>query len=308
MKFHSATLKLSMLFAFFLLISCEERTKQENYETTPKTSDVTTETSKESNTYYAWVDNINVRDASNTKGKVIGNYTSKDALEFTGTKSDAKETIVLRGVAYNENWLRVTTKDDKEGWVFGGAVTKEGDRKGNGINTKDIFDFPHFGNFDLTTWTDLGVTNREAGDAETATYRYMKNDQVLEIENTNVGEYGYYNTYRLMNTNDEILKERKFGFQAGMGDDGTQMKLSETVKDYTSKKQYERTQMLTKHFMQLNARPEMVNGTWEENTLVVEKKVTETETALDKKIAFAKPLQIINDIETDDTIIGYKKN
>ncbi len=274
MKFNSLSLKLSTLFVVFLLISCENKTKQETLETTLKTTSETTEAiteiTKSTNTYYAWVDNINIRETFHIKGKVIGTYTSEDALEYTGITSNVKDLIVLRGVAYDENWLKVVTKDNKKGWVFGGAVKQEGDEKGNGIITQDVFDFPHFGSFDLTSWTDLGVVKSEAGDAETSTFRYMKNNQILEIEKTNVGEYGYYYTYRLMDAKNKLQKERKFGFTAGMGNNGTMMELSETVKDYDSKKQYERQQMLTKHFMQLNARPEMVNGVWKEIALEIE--------------------------------------
>ncbi|QHI38468.1 hypothetical protein IMCC3317_38610 [Kordia antarctica] len=288
MKINSLTSKFSMFFAVIFLISCGDKTKQENPETTTETtseaSDTTAETPKEDTTYYSWVDNINVRDASNTKGKVVGTYSAEDALEFTGVKSDHKDIITLRGVAYNDNWLKITTKDNKEGWVFGGAVKHEDEIKGNGIITNEKFDFPHFGSFDLNSWTDLGVTKTQGGDAETSTYRYMKDNQILEIEKTDVGEYGYYYTYRLMDAKNTLQKERKFSFEAGMGDTGTMMELTEVVKNFTNKKQYARKQMLTKHFMQLNARPEMVNGNWEETALIDE-----------SKIAFAKPLQIISD-------------
>jgi hypothetical protein len=273
MKFHSLTLKLSTLFVVFLLISCGDKTKQETPKTDTETSsEVTEETPKENNTYYSWVDNINVRDASNTKGKVVGTYTSEEPLEFTGTRSDHRDIIVLRGVAYDENWLKVTTKDNKEGWVFAGAVKKESEAKGNEIITKNTFNFPHFGSFDVTNWTDLGVTKSEAGDAETSIYSYMKDNQILEVEKTDVGEYGYYYTYRLMDAKNKLQKERKFSFQANMGDDGTMMELTETAKDFINKKQYTRKQMLAKHFMQLNARAEMVNGVWEEVGLEIETK------------------------------------
>lgn len=270
MKFYSRVLKLSALFFVFALFSCEEKTKKETPESTSETSETTTEIPKENNIYFAWVDNINIRDAANTKENVIGTYTTKDTLEFTGTKSDTKDIIVLRGVVYDEHWLKVTTKDNKEGWVFGGAVKKETESKGNGIITKDVFAFPHFGNFDIASWTSLGIEKREAGDAETTTSSYMKGNQIIEIEKTDVGEYGYYYTYRLLDAKRNLLKERKFSFTTGMGDEGNLMELTEIVKDYTTKKQYERKQMLTKHFMQLNARPEMVNGTWQEMDLKIE--------------------------------------
>jgi len=272
MKFYSSILKFTALFTFILLISCGDTTKKDTPKTeiNSETSETTAATSKQNTVYYSWVDNINIRDASNTKGKVIGTYSSKDALVFTGIKSDHKDIIVLRGIAYDENWLKVTTKDNKEGWVFGGAVKKKGQIKGNEIITNEKFNFPHFGSFDVTTWTNLGVTDSGGGDAETKTYRYQKNNQILEIEKTDVGEYGYYRTYRLMNAKSTLLNEREFSFTVDMSNEPYTMELTETVKDFSTKKQYMRKQTLGKHFMSLNAYPEMVLGVWEEKILEIE--------------------------------------
>ncbi len=259
-----------MLFSVFLIISCgDDKAKKETPETNTET---TSETPKIDNTYYAWVDNINIRNASNTKGNVIGTYTSKDALEFTGTKSDHKDIIVLRGVVYDDYWLKVTTKDNKQGWVYGGAVKKEGDERGNGIITDNKFDFPYFGKFDLTTWKNMGVQNEEAGDAETQTTTYSKDRQTLEVIKTDVGEYGYYQTYVLKNNEKKILKEREFSFSVDVGDGNNRiMELTETVKDYMTKVQYTRSQKTNKHFMQMNAKPLMVNGTWESTAFTPKK-------------------------------------
>ncbi len=50
-------------------------------------------------------------------------------------------------------WYKVRTSDGKEGWVFGGAVKQENEIKGNDIITKEKFDFPYFGKFDLSSWS-----------------------------------------------------------------------------------------------------------------------------------------------------------
>ncbi len=272
MKINAFLVKLCVLCVVFVCVSCGSDTKEKT-KTTPKTSTDTekaTETPKVDNTYYAWVDNINVRDAASTKGKVIGTYTSEDALEFSGTKSDTKEVIVLRGVAYDDYWLKITTKDNKDGWVFGGAVYQKGHDKGNGIMTNTQFDFEHFGKFDVSSWTYLGITRREGGDAETVTNSYLKDNQIIEIEKTDVGEYGYYRRYRLMDAKRNLLKVREFSFNVDAGDTKPRMELTETVKDFTTKKEYTRTQNISKHFMQLNARPQIVLGTWNEAELVLE--------------------------------------
>ncbi|WP_298512221.1 SH3 domain-containing protein [uncultured Kordia sp.] len=296
-----------MLCITVLMISCGSDSKEKSKtstETVPEEVKKTEEAPKVDNSYYAWVDNINVRDAANTKGKVVGTYTSEDALEFTGTKSDTKEIIVLRGVAYDDYWMKVTTKDNKEGWVYGGAVQQKGDEKGNGIITDKQFDFAHFGKFDISSWTDLGITKSESGDAETVNYSYLKDNQIIEIERTEVGEHGYYYTFKLMDAKRNLQKERKFSYTVEMGDSSPKMELTETVKDYTAKKEYTRSQSIKKHFMQLNAKPEMVNGAWKETTLQETTSATEEiapaveESALDKKTSFARPMQIITSINS----------
>ena len=307
MKMYSFTSKLYMFCIVLLLFSCGSDSK-EKAKTTPETTvkevEKAEETPKVDNTYYAWVENINVRDAANTKGKVVGTYTSADPLEFTGTKSDTKEIIVLRGVAYDDYWMKVTTKDNKEGWVYGGAVQKKDGQKGNGIITKKKFDFAHFGKFDISSWTDLGITKSEGGDAETVNYSYLKDNQIIEIERTEVGEYGYYCTFKLMDAKRNLQKERKFSYTVEMGDSSPKMELTETVKDYVKKKEYTRSQNIKKHFMQLNAKPEMVNGEWKESTLQETAATTEEsaptleESALDKKTAFARPMQVITSINS----------
>jgi hypothetical protein len=284
----------------FLMISCGSDSKEKpktDTDATANEAEKVAETPKVDNVYYAWVDNINVRETADTKAKVIGTYTPKDSLEFTGTKSDTKEIIVLRGVAYDDYWMKVKTKDDKEGWVYGGAVQQKDGQKGNGLITDTQFDFEHFGKFDISSWTDLGITRTQTGDVETVGYSYFKDNQTIEIERTDIGERGYKQKFKLLDGKRNVLKERTFGFTVEMGDSSPQMELTETVKDFTTKKEYSRKQNLNKHFMQLNARPQMVNGTWTESALKMPKKpMTAEEAALHEKTSFARPMEVITNI------------
>ena len=220
---------------------------------------------------YAWVDKLNIRAEANTKGKIVASVQSSDALEFTGEKSGASETIVLRGVVYDEPWLKVFTKNKTEGWVYGGAVKEKGSSKGNAEISDTKFDFPHFGSFDLSAWEKLPVLSGEEGDAEFKTYTYKNKEtkKILESKKTELGEYGYYRNYKLLDENKKVLKEREFSFQASEGLN----ELNEVVKDYSTKKQFERKQKVKKHFMQLNAKPEMVNGAWLTSELVIAKEL-----------------------------------
>ncbi|MFK8007714.1 MAG: SH3 domain-containing protein [Saprospiraceae bacterium] len=228
---------------------------------------------------FAWVDKLNIRDASNLKAKTITAVESNDALKFTGEQSDQIEEIVLRGVAYDEPWLKIITPDDKEGWVYGGAVKRKSESKGNAPITDTKFDFPHFGNFDLSTWKKLG-TRLEGEEVDIQITTYQKGDQILEVTSSEMGEFYYGYDYKLMDRSEKILKHRSFSFTS----DGKM--LEEKVKDYSTNTEYTRNQTLKKHFYQLNAKPVMVNGKWtnrtfkDETTSAVPSKTTTTSIVL----------------------------
>ncbi len=216
---------------------------------------------------YAWVDPLNIRDKPTSKGKLVKQVTSQDALVFTGEKSETKETIVLRGVAYEDVWLKVVSPDKKEGWVFGGTVKRQGEKKGNTLISEQQFNFPHFGEFDLSSWQKIKEEEGGGGDAETVAQIYKKGNQILEIEHHDVGEYGYGYSYKLKDGSGKLQKERTFDFNT----DVDLLEIVEIVKDYSSKppKQYSRNQKLNTHFIQMNARPVMAKGPWTTSALAV---------------------------------------
>ena len=208
---------------------------------------------------YTWVDQLNVRDKPTTKGKVVARVKPNEPLTLTGETSPTSATIVLRGVAYHEPWYRITTADKKDGWVFGGAVKEKEAMKGNAPIKDEEFDFPVFGYYNLGDWSHLTTEDSEAGDAETRSRVYSSRDgALLEIEETEVGEYGYSRTYRLTDKPGNLLKERTFSFATDPN------RVTEEIVDHTDipAKRYTRSQALDQHFMQLNDRPLMARGEW----------------------------------------------
>ncbi len=224
---------------------------------------VNTKPFQEKEMIYAWVDKLNIRDTPNLKGKTIATVTNKDALAFTGEQSEKTEEIVLRGVAYDEPWLKIITPDKTEGWVFGGAVVRLNQVRGNDPLTEEKFDFPYFGAFDLSTWKKLG-TKKEGEEVDIVVTTYQKGNQILEVSHAERGEFYYAHDYKLMDANKKILKTRNFNFVAD-----TELIITETVKDFVAKKEYTRTQQLKIHFYDSNDRPKMVNGEWSEKALEV---------------------------------------
>jgi len=270
----------SILFIFaviFFAMSCQtdkkssQSTDEKIKETTSSPSPISVTNDSKNNIktvqknkiLTAWVDKLNIRTKPNTKAKVVTTVNKNELLTFSGEQSDKIETIVLRGVAYDEPWLKIQTEDAKEGWVFGGAVKPRLEKKGNAIIDEENFNFPKFGDFILKDWKKQPTKELSEGDAETTISTYTIGSQILEITKTDVGEYGYYRTYKLMNNFREMIKKRELSFMVDL-DDRT---LTETVIYYKSNpmRRFTRSQKMEKHFMQLNALPMMVKGEWSES-------------------------------------------
>jgi hypothetical protein len=208
---------------------------------------------------YAWVDNLNIRDAPGLEGKTVARVDDRAVLRFTGQRSDKGETIVLRGVAYTAPWLKVATADGTEGWVFGGAVRHEEEVKGNPPITEQTFSFPVFGAYDLADWEKVS-SRQESEEVDYTVTTYRKGAQLLEITRSEMGEFYYGWTYKLMSEHGVLIKERQLGFTA----QDKPFILEEKVVDYSVNPpvSYRRSQELDQHYYRLNARPMMVNGPW----------------------------------------------
>lgn len=221
-----------------------------------------TEDFKNKDVVYTWVDDLNIRAKPNTKGKIVTKVSDKQELVFTGERSGEAETIVLRGVAYYEPWLKIQV-DGREGWVFGGAVKREGEEKGNAEMTAKKFNFEKFGQFDLASWKLVSTNDSSGEEVDAKTTTYKKGGETLKIEESSMGEF-YYGYNHIWLKDGEKVKERDFSFSAG---DADHFFVTEIVKDYSTSEQHERKQGIDKHFDSLNAKPMMARGTWKSTTL-----------------------------------------
>jgi len=209
---------------------------------------------------YTWVEGLNVRDQPSTKGKTVARVRPNEPLTFTGEQSPQKETIVLRGVAYHEPWLKISTADRKDGWVFGGALKRKDELKGNAALGDTKFSFPVFGSFDLSDWEEIARNDDgTGGDVAAETITYRSEDQLLRIARIETGENGYRNTFTLLDQTGNPLKERTLEYSVE-----PELELIEMVTDHTDipAKKYRRVQLLDKHYMMLNERPQMASGEW----------------------------------------------
>lgn len=208
---------------------------------------------------FPWVDGVNVRAQPDTGAKRVARVLENEPLLYLGESSSSQATVLLRGVAYREPWHKVKTKDGTEGWIFGGTVRRENEKKGNPVISETNLMFPYFGRYDLTEWDARGDQTTEEGDATTRTRVYYNNGQTMTITETNVGEYGYRNEYVITDVEDRIILERELAFDAT-----DSMTLTETVTNHLQNpiETYVRSQQLDVHPIQLGGNPQMVNGVW----------------------------------------------
>ncbi len=213
-------------------------------------------------TLIAWVDLLNVRAEPHTGGKIVASLRENAIVTYTGERTDDLHTISLRDTLFEEPWLKIRTADGKEGWIFGGAVQRDGENKGVQQSSMSVGELA---NLEMSQWTKSNEWTSGAGDAESSTTIYQKGDLTLAIRKTEVGEYGYSRTYDLFNKEYQLVK-RRFVDWSG---EPPSFALTETITDLESNpaKAFKRSQPFTKHFFQLKPRPESVQGDFQEKPL-----------------------------------------
>lgn len=69
------------------------------------------------------VEGTRLRETPGENGKVIRDLPEGTVLQDIGEVSDFTTRINLRGIWFEEPWLKVRTEDGTEGWVYGGALS-----------------------------------------------------------------------------------------------------------------------------------------------------------------------------------------
>jgi hypothetical protein len=127
--------------------------------------------------------------------------------------------------------------------------------------TVSVIDFPHFGQYDLTSWEKIPTKNMdEGGDVTTTSVAYKKDGMTMTID-TLQSEYYFEIQHTLKDNKGIVQKMRSLHFS------NDPQELTETVNDYTLKpaKKYSRKQKFDKSYQQLTAIPTMVTGEWLES-------------------------------------------
>ncbi|OAV44668.1 SH3 domain-containing protein [Lewinella sp. 4G2] len=213
-----------------------------------------------------WVDGLSLRESPSLTAKRVAKMKNGEVVKLTGQKSDENENAVLRGVLYSEPWYELTTEDGKQGWAHGGGLKGNREVKGNRPLTDTKFNFPYFGEFDLSGWKKTGPTSTSAGDFDYTTTTYVGDGQRLSITTTGTesgSEYGYNFDYLLQNSRGDTLKTRYFSYNNDIRE------IEEVVVDYMGAEptQHRRTQSVSTAYQQLKGYPLMARGEWKSQPL-----------------------------------------
>lgn len=123
-----------LIYAVCLIfLSCGNNASDENPSTDGQNlssnNQNSTEQSAEDNIELIVVlDKIRLRDKAGLDGVELEQLTKGTKLTFLGEISDFTDKILLRGIEYDDPWLKVQIKDGQEGWIYGGAVKFESDK------------------------------------------------------------------------------------------------------------------------------------------------------------------------------------
>lgn len=77
---------------------------------------------KEQVTFVVNIDRLRMRETAGEKGKVVKELEKGTILYDEGEVSDFTTRIKLRGITFDEPWLKVSTADNTLGWIYAGAI------------------------------------------------------------------------------------------------------------------------------------------------------------------------------------------
>ena len=120
-------MKSNLLILTLLTIglwSCQSDSKEEESttSTTEVESPVESKVGGEQTTFIVNIDRLRMRETAGEKGKVIKELEKGTVLIDEGEVSDFTTRIKLRGITFDEPWLKVSTEDKTVGWIYAGAI------------------------------------------------------------------------------------------------------------------------------------------------------------------------------------------
>ncbi len=112
--------KYASFFTLFMLLSaCQS---ENTAETTNQEQVDDVATASQDLALKANIDELRLRETPGPEGKVLASYAKETVFKDLGEVSDFTTRIQLRGIQFDEPWLKVEAPDGKQGWVYAGAL------------------------------------------------------------------------------------------------------------------------------------------------------------------------------------------
>ncbi len=119
----------SVIVSLLLFFACQQaeesdEVEQEEAQQTQQTEETTESPRIEQQgvTLTSTLKELRIRDKAGLEGKEVARLDEGATMKYAGEISDFTTEIKLRGVKYNDPWLKVELDDGKTGWVYAGAV------------------------------------------------------------------------------------------------------------------------------------------------------------------------------------------
>ncbi len=114
-----------ILALLFMLSACGDESKVSDANSPETTSSIPTDqpvTKTKQSKMTIGLDQLRLRSTPGEKGEEIGHLKKGTVVYETGEVSDFTSQIKLRGIWFDEPWIKIKTDEGLEGWVYGGAV------------------------------------------------------------------------------------------------------------------------------------------------------------------------------------------
>jgi hypothetical protein len=117
---------MNKLFYFFislfLFYSCGNEVKESENDISQEEVKIVIPPKPERTKLIANIDYLRLRSEAGTDSETVAMLERGQVMHDLGEISDFTTAVELRGVKYNEPWLKVETADGQKGWVYGGGV------------------------------------------------------------------------------------------------------------------------------------------------------------------------------------------
>jgi len=112
-----------LLIVVLLAWSCQP--KKENRESSPGQLAAEQARLEPRPSFIINIDDLRLRDAAGPDAEIVATLDKGTRLYDLGEVSDFTTAVSLRGIRFNEPWIKVETESGQQGWVYGGALNFE---------------------------------------------------------------------------------------------------------------------------------------------------------------------------------------